>query len=1473
MSFLSVILILVISLFVAPGMVLLAGWVMTRCIKQPIERKRLILFTIPLALGVMLMATLGGSFSLVQLPWLAAIDERPVERETLEGPAALSDEADREASLGETEEVYVSRSDFPNLAQLRPSQPSSQGPVLDDEANDETALGPTERAWSSVAEEATEPAPLIDESSSNEMLGSLSSNAKGNWTTRDATGYGLAVIIGIGLILASRMAIGIAWLHRSLRDASPASRSTMKILNDLFPPVTRKLPRVTRKVRVFASDHAKVPFAFGLLRPTIVIPKHLDNENQEQHLKMALAHELAHISQHDLWYWNLINLFQALLWHHPLYWKLRNELRVCQDQLADVWTVQRGCDEVDYAEMLLKLAQGRNKASYCVALCMSDRRTNLTRRIRMLALEFTTIRTACRRTVWLSVGVLFAVAMMFGSFRLVHAEPATHTEPESSLGDSLQDDAAAEQDSDQDEKEQDQPMNVPEWQGQELQYGGTIVDKRTGKPIEGAKVRIIRSVSSSAERRSLRTTEHTTDEEGRYEFTVPPEESKERALYIELEAEHPDYAAIGPMGYAMSMIRKNETLGERPFFEHRELEPAEPVTGKIVDSDGKPVAGCQLLGYSKLDVADFREYGSFTRTKTNEDGTFSLNLIKDGQGVFWILPEEHAIQRMVMDDKKGDVGEIKLSPGVRSSGQVLDARGNPVPNVFVSLSGSFEDQASSPILQRVAGSNDRGALTDEEGRFEFKPVAPGEYTLNISEYNQEPTVRSRETRDVPGVFVAQTVTLTDGPNAEPFQLQAVPHVLFTAQYYDGKGEKCRGHEVMLFGQMDGQFVRANAKPDKEGTAVALLPHGVEQLQVMLMTNEHGSLRYRMSADEELKPAPIGGQVMYDRVEEDIEGFEIVRYKAPIVLLEAVDEDGKQIEGFVVWAAYPWGDQRYILDGGRNSDLSFEKQQDGRYRTSQMLPDEDVTFHIEADGYVSHEEVVNLKEGAEKTVRVTLKKSDDQPEMAKSTTHQGTVLDRTTDQPVANATVTLTRSLVHKSGEGLARRDEVLEVTTHKTNEEGDFEFSLSDEIVSDEDVVLWFVVNADGYAESPRAGVRASKVEGVDASELAFQQLKVSPSRKVVGRVLDPEGNPISDAALRVTCVIEGTFDTLGYYEGQTDDSGAFQFDVARESAVAIDVYSDEFALFASVLKPDQSDFGDLVLLEGVSLHGEVVDARGNPTPNVAIALMGDHFPKNWPFPEGVASPYYRSVRTDDKGQYRFPPLPEGEYTLNIGERNIDPVSGDQLLPRLDATFVQKSIELSRELASSTYQIQAVPHIEVTMSFVDLNGESVEKTPSRVSLWGQLNGELFSTPFLTKVEQTMTVRAPHGLTGAAIQLNYSENDYIFGIRDSSDGSIHWQHPCQLGDLIEDIDSIEIAVARMASLELEVVDKEGNAIDGVSADNLTRVSPGKYKWERLVPGYEFNRELRAEGMKAHLVEFTLADGEHKSMKVVMERESR
>ena len=155
-----------------------------------------------------------------------------------------------------------------------------------------------------------------------------------------------------------------------------------------------------------------------------------------------------------------------------------------------------------------------------------------------------------------------------------------------------------------------------------LHYKGTVVDKDTGKPIAGATVVVRRSILRSAENRVLQETRHTTGADGTYAFEIPPDQYASPYLYIELDVEHPDYATRDRFGYALSMIRKNEKLNERPFFETVEMRPAKPITGRVETPEGEPAAGVRgagVLPHRQGPRGQF-EYGSFARAEDGRPG-------------------------------------------------------------------------------------------------------------------------------------------------------------------------------------------------------------------------------------------------------------------------------------------------------------------------------------------------------------------------------------------------------------------------------------------------------------------------------------------------------------------------------------------------------------------------------------------------------------------------------------------------------------------------------------------------------------------------------------------------------------------------------------------------------------------------------------------------------------------------------------
>jgi protocatechuate 3,4-dioxygenase beta subunit len=683
-------------------------------------------------------------------------------------------------------------------------------------------------------------------------------------------------------------------------------------------------------------------------------------------VRYGLAHEWSHVQRGDIWRWYVANLAQLLYFYHPLLWLLRRELRLCQDYLADARAAGQAHQSEDYAEYLVTLARQRLGVPVA-ALGISDRRSNLYRRIIMLLKRPALLEERCLKSWSLAAALAaFALLALCSAVRL----DAAPDEPQPKTAQAAKD-------------AKEKPASKPETKAETLRYSGKVTDKDTGKGIAGAIVTVRRSLYGDPEikdenNRIMEESKHTTDAEGKYDFIIPPEQSSKRYLYIELDVEHAEYAAKKGFGYALSMIRKNEKLGGRPFFEHVELRPGKAVTGIVEAPDGKPAVGVKVQAYSrttKVGENEF-EYGSFDSAKTDENGAFRLVMTTPGEAILWFLPQDYApMARKLKDDQRGDLGKFRLRDGIVVRGKVLDAKGKPLAGISVNVDreGVPEDER----VNMVADSIGRAALTDANGEFTMKPLPAGDYRIFPSEHHSDPASfkRDRTKRPIPAVFVRRKLVLKEDETPEPLEVRAVPHVVIEAQHYDGKGKKSRGHEFHIFGRIDGGFFFGEGKQDPDGKVTAMVPHGLEQTQLNLMTNEHGVLRWRLAKD---KPLEHNRRIDLGTVNDDVKGIEIIRYTAPILLVNAVDKDKKQIKGFKAQVVYVSGkspkDPNSFFINGVQGDVYLEKQEDGRWRTSQMLPDEEIEVTAQADGYEKKSIKLKMPEGETKDLELVLDKT-------------------------------------------------------------------------------------------------------------------------------------------------------------------------------------------------------------------------------------------------------------------------------------------------------------------------------------------------------------------------------------------------------------------------------------------------------------------------------------------------------------------
>jgi TonB family protein len=114
--------------------------------------------------------------------------------------------------------------------------------------------------------------------------------------------------------------------------------------------------RISRAVEVRTSAQIAIPFTWGVLRPTILLPEEA-REWPAKQLELVLVHELAHVSRRDCFTQMLAQAACALYWFHPLVWLAAFQMRKDRERACDDLVLGLGHPATQYAECLLSLGR------------------------------------------------------------------------------------------------------------------------------------------------------------------------------------------------------------------------------------------------------------------------------------------------------------------------------------------------------------------------------------------------------------------------------------------------------------------------------------------------------------------------------------------------------------------------------------------------------------------------------------------------------------------------------------------------------------------------------------------------------------------------------------------------------------------------------------------------------------------------------------------------------------------------------------------------------------------------------------------------------------------------------------------------------------------------------------------------------------------------------------------------------------
>jgi beta-lactamase regulating signal transducer with metallopeptidase domain len=206
------------------------------------------------------------------------------------------------------------------------------------------------------------------------------------------------------LAFAAWLTYGALVVHGMVRRARPLDTK------DWLTPLWEVSDRLglDEPPRLLRSEDARMPFACGVITPTIVLPAECDDWTADRRLAVLL-HELAHVRRHDLVGHTLGRVACAFYWFHPLVWTAAKQLRAESERACDDLALACGARPSDYAEHLLDIVTSvRHDSTPAIALAMARRKEF---EGRMLAILDPELRHSSPSR-WQSAGLIGSLALV-----------------------------------------------------------------------------------------------------------------------------------------------------------------------------------------------------------------------------------------------------------------------------------------------------------------------------------------------------------------------------------------------------------------------------------------------------------------------------------------------------------------------------------------------------------------------------------------------------------------------------------------------------------------------------------------------------------------------------------------------------------------------------------------------------------------------------------------------------------------------------------------------------------------------------------------------------------------------------------------------------------------------------------------------------------------------------------------------------